>query len=130
MSFSIAASSTEIENFLRMMETFHHGGFSYVTTGSPLTFCGMKLIRRRDGRIGLTQDSYRQQVPRIQTSEFYGPQACYTTTEQTHRIGGNVVGSLLWMVQSRFDIAYFGSEVIYNSDAMEVDGMKAVTTLS
>ena len=100
----LAAFPAEITSFLQTMQVFRRSGFSYLKHDEPLVFRGMELAIRSKGKLGLTQDSYRQHVPRIQQCDFYGAHASYQTKERIRRIGRRVVGSLLWLVQSRFDI--------------------------
>ena len=101
----LADLPAEVTAFLQTMQTFLNSGFSYLTRDAPLVFFGTELLLRGKWKRGLTHDSYRQHVHRIQPGDFHGPHASYKSKKQSHRIGRRIVGPLLRLAQSRFGIA-------------------------
>ena len=81
------------------------GPLNHLADSPPLTFCGLELVKKKTS-FGMTQDSYRANLPMLDKNDFFGDHKRYTNPVQLSKITRAIVGSCIWLCQTRFDIGF------------------------
>ena len=103
----VGAIPSEIRRFNDMMDkSFKHGGFNIVANNSSIVFCGLQILCSNHGVLGLSQDTYRGNIPRYTTQDFFGAHASNKKRIHVETDLRKLVGPALRLAQTRFDIGF------------------------
>ena len=101
----ICGTDSEGELFKKFSDTFSHDEALTATEKNPIAYCGFR-IRRRRYSLGISHGRFRSAIKPIGVSAVLGSSAHLTTPLLLRKAIKGYLGSWIWMLQTRFDLAY------------------------
>ena len=97
---------SELSNFKSMLSEYRTGDMEYLTTNSELSFLGLDLKKLPGGDICISQRSFIERIKFADSNELIKDKSVIASTETIRTFFRKILGSLIWVLQTRFDIGY------------------------
>ena len=119
-------SAEEWVCFQKIISCFKHGESPQLTEDNVITFCGIDIALCK-GRIAtLSQIAYAQGLVPLGRSDLILQNTMLKTQDQIRTICKQFLGSLLWLLQTRYDLSFWSSLL----SSLMVDSTVSVDALS
>ena len=125
----IASNSSDLKLFEQVMAQFRTAPLCILKQNEAMEYLGLQICRDGKNRLGMHQQPYCEKLMSIKIEDVVKNNTFCISEERWRTLQRQLVGSLIWVTQTRFDACAVATYLSTSSVSCVADAIKAVEFL-
>ena len=108
-------SDAELKRFENVIQEYRTSDMEFLSPSTPLVFIGIDVRMTSDGLIWLSQQSFISRLKAADPTEILKDKKLHVSVEKLKTFYRRHLGSLIWCLQTRFDVGFAVTEFATSS---------------